>query len=279
MLHQNIPLTIDYAAAGLSGTAQATLTTYVITHEREMDKIVSRPAVVVCPGGGYGFCPSREAEPIARRFLAAGFQAFVLTYSIKQLPFPAHLLQAATAVATVREHAAEWDIDPNKIFIIGFSAGAHLAGSLGTLWNRDYVKNALGYHNGEHRPNGMILSYPVITSGEYAHRGSFDNLLLDGKDDPEKLLEVSLEKQVSADTVPAFLWHTVTDAAVPVENSLLMATALQQNHIPYEMHLFPEGRHGLSLASFETGGGPEAVTTWPDLVIRWITDLKTTENP
>ncbi len=276
MLHQEIKLSVDYQAAGLIGTADASLTTYVITHEREMDKITSRPAVIICPGGGYGFCSSRESEPIARRFLAAGFQAFVLNYSIKQLPFPSQLLQAATAVATVRAHAEEWDIDPHKIFIIGFSAGGHLAGSLGTLWNRDYVKNALGYQGGEHRPDGMILCYPVITSGEFAHRGSFDNLLLDGKDDPEKLLEVSLEKQVSTDTVPAFLWHTVTDAAVPVENSLLMATALQQNRIPYEMHLFPEGRHGLSLASFETGGGPAAVTTWPDLVIRWITDLKTT---
>ncbi len=278
MLQKEIKLAIDYAAAGLSGTADATLTTYIIPHEKEMDKITHRPAVVICPGGGYGFCSSREAEPIARRFLAAGFQAFVLNYSIKELPFPAHLLQAATAVATVREHAQEWDIDPHKIVIIGFSAGGHLAGSLGTLWNRDYVKNTLGYQNGEHRPDGMILCYPVITSGEFAHRGSFDNLLLEKKDDADLLQETSLEKQVSQDTVPTFLWHTVTDGAVPVENSLLMATALQQHRIPYEMHLFPEGRHGLSLASFETGGGPAAVTTWPDMVIRWITDLKTSEE-
>lgn len=273
MLHTKLDLSVDYAAAGLNGTASATLTTYVIAHEKEMDKITRRPAVVICPGGAYRFCSTRESEPIARRFLAAGFQAFVLNYSVRELPFPAHLLQAAKAVATVREHAEEWDIDPHKIIIIGFSAGGHLAASLGTLWNRDYVKNTLGYFHGEHRPDGMILSYPVITSGTFAHRGSFENLLLDRYSDA-LLEDVSLEKQVSADTVPAFLWHTVTDQAVPVENTLLMASALRQAHIPFEMHVFPEGAHGLSLSTPETGGGPACCAAWPDMAIRWINDLK-----
>ena len=269
MICKRIALDIDYEAAGLDGTAEAYLDTYIIEPSPEMKQNVHRPALVICPGGGYAFCSDREGDPVARAFSAAGYQTFVLWYAVGKLPFPCQLLQAAKAVATVREHAQEWCIDPDNIVIAGFSAGGHLAGSLGVLWNREYVKNALGYHHGEHRPNGMILSYPVITSGEFAHRNSFKNLLMDTYTE-ERLLETSLEKQVSADTVPAFIWHTYTDDCVPVENSLLFASALKAHNIPLELHIFPEGHHGLSLVTPEVGGGPAEAAAWVDMAIRWM---------
>ncbi len=274
MIYKQIELEVDCAPAGVEGVAKATLTAYIINPEVDMNKELRRPAVVVCPGGGYAMTSGREGDPIARRFLAAGYSAFVLWYEVNKLPFPSHLLLAAKAVATVRTHAEEWYIDPKNITIAGFSAGGHLAGSLGVLWNRDYVKNTLGYHNGEHRPDGMILSYPVITSGEHAHRGSFENLLMNRMCD-ELLTETSLEQQVSADTVPAFIWHTFEDTCVPVENALLMATALRANGVPMELHIFPKGWHGLSLVTPEVGGGPQECAVWTDMAVRWIANLNT----
>ncbi len=268
-MEQIFRLEVDCVPAGVQGIAKATLTANIIP---DFDRGFTRPAIVICPGGGYGYVSvSREGEPIARKFASAGFQTFVLDYEVKTLPYPSHLLLAGKAVALVREHAEEWHIDPNKVFVIGFSAGGHLAGSLGVLWNRDYVKAALNTER-EHRPNGMILCYPVITSGEYAHRGSFDNLLLERKSEA-LLKETSLELQVSAETVPAFIWHTFEDASVPIENALLMATALRKNNIPFELHTFPHGGHGLSLANDQVGGGPQECAVWADMAIRWAKEL------
>lgn len=262
-------LEVDCTPAGVQGVATATLTANIIP---DFDRNITRPAIVICPGGGYGVvCTDREGEPIARKFAAADFQTFVLEYEVKTLPYPSHLLMAGKAIAFVREHAAEWHIDPDKVFIIGFSAGGHLAGSAGVLWNRDYVKAALGTAT-EHRPNGMILCYPVITSGEHAHRGSFDNLLSERKCDT-LLEETSLELQVSADTVPAFIWHTFEDTCVPMENALLMATALRKHNIPFELHTFPRGWHGMSLVTPEVGGGPQECAVWADMAIRWAKEL------
>ena len=273
MIYKQIELNVDCAKAGVEGVAHATLTAHIINPEKDMNQDLRRPAVVICPGGGYGYTSAREGDPIARRFLAAGYNAFVLWYDVMTLPFPSHLLTAAKAVATVRDNADEWFTDPQNITIAGFSAGGHLAGSLGVLWNRDYVKDTLGYHNAEHRPNGMILSYPVITSGEYAHRGSFEKLLLDRYSD-ELLEETSLEKQVSPDTVPAFIWHTFEDTCVPVENSLMMASAMRKHGVPVELHIFPRGGHGLSLVTPEVGGGPAECAVWTDMAVRWINNLK-----
>ena len=268
-MEQIFHLEVDCAPAGVQGIAKATLTAHIIP---TLDYAVApRPAIVICPGGGYGFVSDREGDPIARTFAAAGFQTFVLDYEVKTVPFPSHLLTAGKAVALVREHAEEWNINPNKVFVIGFSAGGHLAGSLGVLWNREYIKAALGTTT-EHRPNGMILCYPVITSGEYAHRGSFNNLLMDRMSDT-LLEETSLELQVSADTVPTFIWHTFEDTCVPMENALLMATALRKNNIPFELHTFPRGCHGLSLVTSEVGSGPQECAVWVDMAIRWAKEL------
>ena len=271
MIHEVLSVKVDYSRAGLPSDQAPKLYTYVISHSPEMDYHKKRPAVVICPGGGYGATSDREAEPIALKFVSMGFQCFVLRYTVQTLRFPGALLELAAAVSMVRENAEKWDVDPDKIMVAGFSAGGHLACSLGMFWNRNFVADTLGFHNGEHKPNGMILAYPVITSGEFAHRGSFENLLLDTYD--ENLELVSLENQVSADTPPAFIWHTFDDNAVPVENALLLATAMRKQQIPFELHIFPRGVHGLSLATSETGVVEKGVEIWTDCAAKWVNSL------
>lgn len=255
-----------------------------------------RPMVLVVPGGGYGMCSDREKEPVALRFLAMGYHACTLEYSVAPSRFPVALQELALAVATVRQRAGEWMVDPDRIFVCGFSAGGHLAGCLGTLWQQPFVWETLpGTVQGEEavrdqgqsreagqadsraalvRPDGLILCYPVITSGEFRHKGSFANLL--GREpDREHMELLSLEKQVTLSVPPVFLWHTVDDRTVPVENSLLLAQALRQAGVGFEMHLYPRGAHGLSLATEETAGSrPDSVEpgcqNWISLVQSWL---------
>jgi len=208
-----------------------------------------RDMLLIAPGGGYGGVVYWEGEPVALEFFARDMNVAVLTYSVAPHVFPEALVQMATALAFIRERADEYNIDANRIFISGFSAGGHLAASLGTLWNKPEIIKAIGLETEKYKPNGMILGYPVITSGEFAHKDSFKNLLGDKYGD-EKLMDlVSLEKQVSSDTVPTFIWTTVTDDCVPSENSILFINALKKNNIFFECLLFAEGKHGMSVGS------------------------------
>ena len=141
-----------------------------------------RKAVILCPGGGYEFCSSREAEPVAYQFLAMDCHAFVLNYSVAPAVFPASLRQLAAAVALLREKAGEWGIDPDGIYLCGFSAGGHLAASLGTFWQQEFVWKGIAPQGEMVQPDGLILSYPVISSGEFGHRGSFEQLTGAGKE-------------------------------------------------------------------------------------------------
>ena len=234
-----------------------------------------RGAVLICPGGAYSFTSPREAEPIAIKFNAAGFHAFVLNYSVAPNKHPQSLLDASRAMCIIRENSQEWNIDASKIAVCGFSAGGHLAANLGVHWDKDYLKNVPGITLGTNNPNALILCYPVITSGKYAHTGSISNLL---GDDFDKSLEsqMSLELNVSKKTPPTFLWHTFEDNSVPVENSLLFAQALRSENIPFELHIFPEGPHGLSLATEETTENGDRVyqdvAIWINLCITWLTN-------
>ena len=220
MLHTTIELKPDYKKAGISHSdTVAKLTTYIIDHHSEFRGDKTRPMILICPGGGYMHLSSREAEPIALRMNAHGYNACILYYSLAPDMYPSQLLEAAMAVDYIKKHAEEWHVNNEKICICGFSAGAHVAGSLGTMWKDELITEVLGGESMDYRPSCMLLSYPVITAGEFAHRGSFDALV--GGD--EKLYDtVSLEKRVNSDTVPTFIWHTFEDGAVPVENSLLM---------------------------------------------------------
>ncbi|HJA93192.1 MAG TPA: alpha/beta hydrolase [Candidatus Eisenbergiella merdipullorum] len=267
MIVKTIPIRTDHT--------QAALTTYFQDQSPELGLDRKRPVVLICPGGGYGFLSDREAEPVALRMCGAGFHACVLRYSIAPETFPASLWELAASVAWLREHAEEYHIDEKKIVVCGFSAGAHLAGSIGVFWNRDFLSELTGLSAGQMRPDRLILCYPVITSGKYAHMGSFESLLGKESGDEKKREFVSLEKQVTPDMPKTFLWHTFADQAVPVENSLLLAEAMRSAGVPFELHIFPDGEHGLSLADEQTdcGKGEQIVpecTVWPALAIDWI---------
>lgn len=243
-------------------STEAQLHAYILDGER------LRPGVLICPGGGYGFITDREGEAVALQFCAAGFHAFVLTYTVFPEFYRLPMLELSQAVREIRQSADSWNLDPDRIAVCGFSAGGHLAASLGVHWHK--LQDAP-----DNKPNALILSYPVITSGEYRHPGSFENLL-GPNPSPEMVQEMSLETQVSANTPPTFLWHTVADDVVPVENSMLFAAALQDNKVPFELHIFPNGPHGLSLAVWETDDGrgvnPHAAH-WMGLCIEWLKDL------
>lgn len=230
---------------------EAELTLYLLDNFPIMDIDRIRPIVLVCPGGGYSFLSERETEAIAIQMNALGFHAAVIRYHVAPARFPAALAETACAVAHLRKNAAEYFIDPEKIVVAGFSAGGHLAASLGVFWDKEWLCEYTGCAPQEVKPNGLVLSYPVITSGEYAHRGSFDSLLGEGASE-EQLELVSLEKQVTAAVPPTFIWHTVGDQVVPVENTMLFAAAMQRADVKFEMHVYPQGEHGLALSTEET---------------------------
>lgn len=253
----------------------AKLVTYIQEDSAEIG-IQDRPLVLVCPGGAYAFTSDREAEVLALQFLAMGYHAAVLRYSVVPSVFPTSLSELAYSVRLIRQNAREWHVNPEQIVVLGCSAGGHLAASLGVFWNEDFLAKLLGLGASEHRlirPDGMILCYPVITSGEFAHRDSIRNLLGGGK---EALWDkMSLEKQVNGDTPPAFIWHTFTDDAVPVENSLLFVSALRRANVPAEFHMYPCGGHGLSLANRLTQGFmgnniQEECASWISLAHTWM---------
>lgn len=275
MICKSLSVALDYKAHNLdNGGYQATADLYLPDNYPDIDVERKRPTVIICPGGSYRFTSRREAEPVALNFIAKDFNAIVLNYSCAPALFPASLCELAWCVKTVKENACNWNVDTDKIFICGFSAGGHLTASFATLWNNQIIKNVFPKY--DLSVAGTILCYPVITSGEKAHRGSFLNLLGEKATDTKALLQVSLEKQVSSSTPPAFIWHTVEDNVVPVENSILYASALKENNIPFEMHLFPRGPHGLSLctkAVYNPDKMPsrgEENNIWFDLAIAWI---------
>lgn len=276
MRYTEIPVDIRRSGCAEGWSESAVLWSYLLDVKESLPGSGARPAVIVCPGGCYARKSVREGEPAALRFLSRGMQAFVLQYSTPA-PFPCALAELGAAVSMIRKHAGEWHIDPSRIFLCGFSAGGHLCAALGTLHDRDFLRELLGgkmgLPKGSWRPDGMILSYPVISSGTYGHRKSFEMLL--GESPGEELLElVSLEKQVTENTVPAFIWHTGEDETVPVENSLLFALALRRARVPLELHIYEKGEHGLALCDEVTGNTPSRIQPdaagWLDLAVRWI---------
>ena len=249
---------------------QAKMTCYRMDQSDEL-KISQRPAIVICPGGGYAMRSAREAEPVAIKLLSLGFQVFILQYSVAPAVFPTALRELAESVQTIRQFQQAWQIMPDKILVAGFSAGGHLAASLGVYWHEAVLSDFLSGEPEAWQPNGLVLSYPVITAGKFTHEGSLQNIT------PTNAARVSLEEKVSEQTPPTFLWHTAADQAVPVENSLLFATALSRHQVPFELHVFPRGKHGLSLATRETEGHSgktiePAAAQWIDLFAVWFAE-------
>ncbi len=262
---------------GNKKTPAAWFTAYLLDAPVE-ERLKARPGIIICPGGGYEHLSVREGEPVAGKYLEMGYHAFVLHYSLAPDRFPTALLELAMLMGRIREHADEWGVDPDKLILSGFSAGGHLAASLGVFWNRDFVYGPLGLQAEDIRPAGLILSYPVITAGPYCHPGSFDNLLGERAKDESLRRLVSLEHQAGSHTPRTFLWHTVTDQSVPVQNSILFAEALLEHQVSAELHLFPVGCHGLSLATEETAQGePRYIEpqcqSWIRLAKTWLAYL------
>lgn len=208
----------------------------------------ARAAVIVCPGGGYGALAPHEGEPIARWLNGIGISAFVLRYRIApHAAHPAALSDAQRAIRYVRHHAGRWGLEPNRIGILGFSAGGHLASTAGTHYDAGRPDAPDPLDRVSSRPDAMILCYPVISFGEHGHRGSMVNLL--GEEPAAELRDqLSNENRVTADTPPAFLWHTSDDSSVKVENVLLFAAALSRCGVPFDLHVYEKGIHGLGLA-------------------------------
>ncbi|MBQ8803673.1 MAG: alpha/beta hydrolase [Tyzzerella sp.] len=236
--------------------------------DKELKKRV-RPAMIICPGGGYGMVSEREAEPVAECYFAAGYQTFIVWYSVgeKAKDFRP-LCQLASTIAHVRKHAEEWDVLPDKIAVSGFSAGGHLACSLGTLFNEERFLKAFGREE-DIRPNAMVLNYPVIVADEFAHQGSIKNV----SGEPvgsEGYKWFALDQHVDEQTPPAFLWHTAEDQLVPVENSLRMATALSAVKVPFELHILPKGYHGMTVCTEGVGSKDDYNGRWVEWSIKWL---------
>lgn len=228
-------------------------------------------SIVICPGGGYRFLSPREAAPVAAMFTKAGWNAYVLSYTVNASEAPENrpgrkvLLETADAVA-----AAKAALPEKPVILCGFSAGGHVAAMLGVHWD-DAALFPEKARQTAVRPDGLILCYPVISAGEYAHKGSFRNLT-----EPAEYAYYSAELHVKETTPPTFLWHTAADEQVPVQNSLLFANALAEKHVPFELHIYPYGVHGLSLATKEVEE-PEKnrladphVAGWAQACIAWL---------
>ena len=230
-----------------------------------------RPCMLILPGGGYGMVSQREGDPIAMHLLPHGYNVFVLQYTVAPNRYPNQLVQVAAAMELIHRNSKKWNCDPNRIAIMGFSAGGHLAAHYSNAYNCADVRKVF--------PNSKpvqasVLSYPVITADpQYAHQGSFENLL-GYYPEGEQLAQFSCDKLVTKDTPPAFLWHTAEDGAVPVMNSLLYAQALSAYGIPFALHIYPYGYHGLSTADRQTldyvPDNAKHVKNWLPEMLTWL---------
>ena len=222
-------------------------------------------AVIVCPGGGYSHLADHEGRPVAEWLNTLGIVAFVLKYRLgPRYHHPAPLLDAARAIRTVRSRAAEWGIDQKRIGILGFSAGGHVASTIGTHFDFGHFLSSDQIDRMSSRPDLMILIYPVITMKEFTHAGS-KRLLLGENPRADLVTLLSNEEQVTKETPPTFLVHTTTDAAVPVENSLRFVEALRRAGVPLELHIYERGPHGFGL-----GGKDPILSTWPERCADWL---------
>ncbi len=223
----------------------------------------ARPCVLVIPGGSYHYREKGEMQPIAEWFVSHGIHAAILNYRVEPNRYPAALADAQRAVKLLRHNAREWRIAPEKIVSAGFSAGGHLAASTVTFGEVETeVKDGASKEN--YLPDAAILAYPVISvCDDFGHINSGKNLL--GDDYEAKKEYFSLQNRVHENMPPVFLWHTVEDSCVSVNNSIAFASAMRDVGVEFEMHIYPHGRHGLALADQY-----EDVRAWKDLALDWI---------
>ena len=282
-----------------------TLTTYILQDSPEMLAGKTRPAILICPGGAYLNCSDREAEPIAMKFASMGYHTFVLRYSVyceggkefadisKPITVKAHckypipMREIGKSMLIIREHANEWFVDTERIALCGFSAGAHNVAMYATNWHKNIISEYFNKDKENFRPAAIILGYTlsdyIFMRDNFTKAAPTDIMLfkasitaLLGTDTPsEELLdEVSPAKQVTENMPPTYLWATANDELVPVQHSLLLAYALAEHNIPFELHIFEEGMHGLALATQATAASKKQIQSdaakWADLAGCWL---------
>jgi len=228
-------------------------------------------ALVIFPGGGYGGLAPHEGAGYAEYLSQQGIACFVLKYRLgsKGYRHPIMLGDASRAVRLVRSRAAEWKLDPQRVGIMGSSAGGHLASTIVTHFDAGKANDTDPIERQSSRPDLGILCYPVVTLGEFTHAGSKKNLLGENPD-PALVENLSNEKQVTKDTPPCFVWSTGEDKAVPVENSLKFVTALRQNGIPFDFHVYEKGPHGIGLSQGKNGIAADDVHPWAKDLLFWL---------
>lgn len=272
---------------------EAVLETYIQDPEVSFHTYVDRPALVICPGGAYLIHATKEGEPIALDFLARGFHTFVLKYTIatdryhpekgvnEDLRYPQPSIELMEAIHLIKQNAKAWHIDPDAIFLAGFSAGAHVAGTVGYRWNDPALTSQLSFtpQKAELRPAGLVLGYPMVGHNPAGFENDIDpenvqlvNHVLYGTQTPtsEQIESVKLKNYVDPKTaVPTFIWHSIDDPVVSCRMSQELIKTLQQNNINCEYHLFSHGGHGLGLAP-----GDPAIRLWPALAEIWMKSLE-----
>lgn len=272
MLYETIHLGKDFPQLGQNG-CDPKLTVMLPDNMTEMGrKDEKHPCLLICPGGGYRAVSQREGEPIAFRFLSQGYNVFILNYSVSPNRFPTQLREVAAAMETINTNAQAWHCDLDKIAIMGFSAGGHLAAHYSNAYDWPEVREMFP----ESKPvKASLLCYPVITADpRHAHSGSFCHLLGKTECNEEDIQRFSCENMVSENTPPTFLWHTRTDPTVPVMNTLLYAQALVNHNVPFAVHIYPYGDHGLATVDHWCNDDLKTpdlqAADWFDAATKWL---------
>lgn len=255
------------------------LYSYLNYNSREIDPERKHPAMLVIPGGGYSMTSDRESEPVALAYTAKNFNSFVLRYSCSPVRHPYQLAEAIMAMNYIKLNADELNVDPEMVAAVGFSAGGHLCAMLGSIPD-DASAAEIFKSKVDARPAAIVLGYPVITSGKKAHIWSFEQLC--GKENKELIKKLDITNLVNKNSAPAFIWSTNTDNAVPCRNALLAALAYDDAEVPFSVHVWGKGEHGLSLANAcvygseaykrAISGMTPSVKEWVDLSVEWLAE-------
>lgn len=246
----------------------------VYRHERSIEYGIGRQrsAILIIPGGGYTSVSDREGDPVALEYMLRGLEVFILNYSVApEAAYPTQLREAAMAMAYIRGKAAEFSIDRGTVAAIGFSAGGHLCGCLGTMFGSDVLNDIAP--PSVIRPDAVILSYPVSvydSDPKKCHVYSFEAVAANDEALMEKL---SLDRLVKADSSPTFIWHTMDDTCVPVVGSFALAQKYYENNVPFEGHFFRSGVHGSSVCTSESDSLNTAARAWVELSVTWLKSL------
>ena len=222
-----------------------------------------RPGIIVLPGGGYEYLSPRESEPIVLEFLSRGYNLFVVEYAVtkEEIKNKEPEKEVAEAISFIRKNKDRFRVKEDNLALMGFSAGGHAALSLGVHWEK-YGESS--------RPDALVLSYPVVTMGEWTHEGSRDNLT---RGEKERIEYFSLENHVTASIPPTFVWHTTEDKSVPPMNTIMLLEALEKAGAYYEYHIFTKGKHGLSTCRKDVGSPERRAENWMDLADSWLSEL------